>query len=98
MSVNNRSGRACLLVTNIFPPAVGGSSQVYAAIAASAQGDIVVLTSSHDHETGCERADWRAADRKMDFPVHRLKCIRPYLRTVYGGSSFTYRLHEAAGA
>jgi phosphatidylinositol alpha-1,6-mannosyltransferase len=98
MSVNSGSGRTCLLVTNIFPPAVGGSSQVYAALAASAQGDIVVLTSSHDHETGCERADWRAADRKVDFPVRRLKCIRPFLRIAYSGSGFTDRLHEAAGA
>jgi phosphatidylinositol alpha-1,6-mannosyltransferase len=56
------------------------------------------LTSSHDHETGHERADWRAADRKADFPVHRLKCVRPFLRTAYGGPSFAYRLHEAAGA
>jgi phosphatidylinositol alpha-1,6-mannosyltransferase len=96
--VNSGSSRTCLLVSNIFPPAVGGSSQVYAALAASAQGEIVVLTSSHDHETRRERADWRIADRKASFPVHRLKCIRPFLRTAFGRSGFIYRFHEAVGA
>jgi len=72
--------KACLLVTNIFPPALGGSSQVYAALAASARGQIVVLTSSCDHETGRERAGWQIADRQANYPVHRVRCVRPFLR------------------
>ena len=87
-------GAACLLVTNIFPPAVGGSSEVYAALAASAQGNIAVLTSSHDHETGRERPYWKAFDRNALYPIHRVKCVRPFL----GARGFFYRLHEAATA
>jgi len=87
-------GAACLLVTNIFPPAVGGSSEVYAALAASAHGNIAVLTSSHDHATGRERPHWKAVDRNAPYPVHRVRCIRPFL----GPTGFFYRLHEAATA
>lgn len=94
--MSGRRGKACLLVTNVFPPAVGGSSQVYAALAASAGGEIVVLTSRRDHETGRERTGWRSADRRAGYAVHRLNCIRPFLR--YPGSRLFYRLHEAAAA
>lgn len=90
-------GRACLLVTNLFPPALGGSSQVYAALAAHAEGEIVVLTSSHDYETGQERSGWRALDQAASYPVRRIRCIRPFLRTLYA-TQFEYRLHEAATA
>ena len=98
MSRNRPDARGCLLITNIFPPAVGGSSQVYAALAAGAQGDIVVLSSSHDHQTGVERQDWKAADRRAGYPVHRLTCVRPFLRTAYPGPAFLYRFHELAVA
>jgi phosphatidylinositol alpha-1,6-mannosyltransferase len=84
------AGKACLLVTNIFPPAIGGSAQVYAALAGF--GDIAVLTSSRDHDSGRERAGWRECDRQAGYPIHRLTCIRPFLRK--GGSSLFYRLHE----
>ena len=86
----------CLLVTNIFPPALGGSSEVYAALAGCGQGAIAVLTSSHDHETGLERPDWRAFDRRASYPVHRVTCVRPFLRK--SGSGLFYRLHEARTA
>jgi len=89
-------GKACLLVTNLFPPALGGSAEVYAALCAHADGDIVVLASSHDHQTGQERPGWREFDRGAGYPVHRLTCIRPQFRKAYGGLS--YRLHEAATA
>ena len=87
--------KTCLLVTNLFPPAIGGSSEVYAALAAHAGGEIAILTASHDYETGLERADWRARDRKAAYPVHRLRCIRPFLRSLPAGA-VRYRLHEAA--
>jgi len=89
------SRKTCLLVTNLFPPAIGGSSQVYAALAAHAAGEIIVLTSSHDYETGLEREDWRTLDRKAGYPVHRLRCVRPFLRGLYAGA-VRYRLHELA--
>ncbi len=91
-------GTACLLVTNIFPPAMGGSSQVYAALASFAQGDIAVLTSSHDYETGLERQGWRAFDSQAPYPVHRVNCIRPYLRTSRLRPGLPYRIHEALTA
>ncbi len=90
------SGKACLLVTNLFPPVLGGSAEVYAALAAHAGGEIVVLASSHDHQTGQERAGWREFDQGAGYPVHRLTCIRPFFRKTYNGLS--YRLHEAAAA
>lgn len=90
------SGKACLLVSNLFPPALGGSAEVYAALAAHAGGEIVVLASSHDHQTGRERPGWREFDRGAGYPVHRLTCIRPFFRKAYNGLS--YRLHEAAAA
>lgn len=84
--------KACLLVTNLFPPAIGGSSEVYAALAAFAQGDVVVLASSHDHETGLERAGWREKDAGANYPIHRVTCVRPFFRK--GRSALFYRLHE----
>jgi phosphatidylinositol alpha-1,6-mannosyltransferase len=72
-------GKGCLLVTNTFPPAVGGSSQVYAALAEFADGDVAVLTSTHDHQTGFERPGWAAFDGQAGYPIHRLKFIRPVL-------------------
>jgi len=83
---------ACLLVSNIFPPALGGSSQVYAALASCADGGIAVLTSSHDHQSGDERPDWKIFDRDAPYPVHRVKCVRPFLRK--SGSAFGYRIQE----
>jgi phosphatidyl-myo-inositol dimannoside synthase len=94
--VTRPAAKDCLFITNIFPPAIGGSSQVYAALAALSAGGIAVLTSSHDHETGRERPDWREFDRQADYPVRRLKCIRPFLQDAYSGSRFAYRLQEAA--
>jgi len=83
-------GKTCLLVTNIFPPALGGSSQVYAALAAC--GGVTVLTSSHDHTNGRERQGWKLFDDRAGYPVHRVKCIRPFLRAVRPG--LFYRLSE----
>src|SRR5689334_4686860 len=77
---------------------MGGSSEVYAALAASAGGDIAVLAASHDHQTGFEREGWRALDARASFPIHRIKCIRPFSRQLNPGSALGYRLHEAATA
>jgi len=88
---------ACLLVTNLFPPALGGSSEVYAALATFARDEIAVLTSSHDYETGLERQGWPAFDQHAAYPIARVKCVRPYVRRLYPGSG-RYRLHEACTA
>jgi len=88
---------ACLLVTNLFPPALGGSSEVYAALASFARGEIAVLTASHDYETGLERQAWPAFDQRAAYPITRVKSIRPFVRSLYP-SSGRYRLHEACTA
>lgn len=93
-----RRRAACLLVTNLFPPALGGSSEVYAALAVHARGDIAVLTASHNHQTGGEREGWQALDRHASHPIHRIRCIRPFSRSLYSGWTLFYRLHEAATA
>ncbi|MDW8444481.1 MAG: glycosyltransferase family 4 protein [Acetobacteraceae bacterium] len=69
----------CLLVAHTFPPVLGGSAAVYAALARHAAGEIAVLTSRRDHRTGEERADWREADAAAPHPVHRLGLVRPPL-------------------
>ena len=89
-------GKACLLVSNLFPPALGGSAEVYAALAAQAGGEIVVLASSHDHQSGVELKNWRAFDRTAPYPIQRVTCVRPFFRKAYLGLS--YRLHEAVTA
>ena len=90
------NGKACLLISNLFPPALGGSAEVYAALSAYAEGEIAILASSHDHQSGLERPGWREFDRAAAYPVHRLRCIRPFFRDAYAGPS--YRLHEAMAA
>jgi phosphatidylinositol alpha-1,6-mannosyltransferase len=94
MSVSASAGKTCLLVTNLFPPAIGGSSQVYAALASFSNGGIAVLTSSYDYETGRERENWRQLDRQAAYRVHRLKCVRPFFRSAFTGFKLSYRMHE----
>jgi phosphatidylinositol alpha-1,6-mannosyltransferase len=91
-------GKTCLLVTNVFPPALGGSSQVYAALAAC--GEVAVLTSSHDHADGRERLDWKLFDERAGYPVHRVTCIRPFQRSARSGLFYRplYRLSEIGTA
>ena len=69
----------CLLVAHTFPPMLGGSAAVYAALARCAKGEIAVLTSRRDHRTGAERLGWREADEEAPYPVHRLRLVRPPL-------------------
>jgi hypothetical protein len=71
----------CLLVAHTFPPVLGGSAQVYAALARAAGGAIMVLTSRCDHATGAEQPGWRALDAALPFPVVRRALVRPPLAT-----------------
>ncbi len=67
----------CLLVAHTFPPLLGGSAAVYAALAEAAEGAIAVLTSRRDHVGGAERPGWREADAALPYPVHRIGLVRP---------------------
>lgn len=70
----------CLLVAQTFPPVLGGSAGVYAALARHAAGRIAVLTASHDHRTGIEHPGWQALDAALPHPVRRIPLVRPPLR------------------
>lgn len=70
----------CLLVTNNFPPSIGGAGGVYAALAREAAGRIGILCASRDYRNGGDLPDWRAHDAACGFPVDRIADIRPPLR------------------
>jgi phosphatidylinositol alpha-1,6-mannosyltransferase len=69
----------CLMVCHTFPPLIGGSAGVYAALARHAAGAIAVLTSARDAATGQEWPGWRALDAAAPYPVHRIPLVRPPL-------------------
>lgn len=73
------AGPRCLLVCHTFPPLIGGSAGVYAALARHARGAIAVLTSRLDPATGQERPGWREADAVAGHPVRRIGLVRPPL-------------------
>ena len=59
-----RPGRAlCLIVSNNFPPTIGGAGEVYAALAAAASGRIRILCASRSYLTGKPIEGWREHDR-----------------------------------
>lgn len=68
----------CLMVCHTFPPLIGGSSGVYAALASHADGAIVILTSRLD-TTGLEQPGWQSSDAALPFPIRRIGLVRPPL-------------------
>jgi phosphatidylinositol alpha-1,6-mannosyltransferase len=67
------------MVCHTFPPLVGGSAGVYAALARHAGGAIAVLTSRRDAATGREWPGLRALDAAAPYPVRRIPLVRPPL-------------------
>jgi phosphatidylinositol alpha-1,6-mannosyltransferase len=67
------------MVCHTFPPLIGGSAGVYAALARHAGGAIAVLTSQRDAATGREWPGWRALDAAATYRVRRLPLVRPPL-------------------
>ncbi|MCU0886664.1 MAG: glycosyltransferase family 4 protein [Rubritepida sp.] len=88
----------CLLVAQTFPPVLGGSAEVYAALARHAGGAIAVLTARRDHMTGGEHPGWAALDAALPHPVERIPLIRPLTGAAAGGSRLRRRIAWAAGA
>jgi len=70
----------CLLVTNNFPPAIGGAGNVYAALAAAAGGRIAVLAAATDYRSGEPIPGLAAHDAKHAanpaYPLERIAAIR----------------------
>ena len=71
-------GRArSIIVSSNFPPMVGGTCRVYAALAEEGAGLVHVLAPRRSFLNG-ERLDGSAAfDRNAGYPVHRLDLLRP---------------------
>jgi len=90
--------RACLLVAQTFPPLIGGSAGVYAALAGAARGEIAVLTATHDHATGREHPGWREVDAALPYPVRRLRYARPPLADAAPRGRVVRNLHWAPHA
>jgi phosphatidylinositol alpha-1,6-mannosyltransferase len=90
--------RAGLLVAQTFPPLIGGSAGVYAALAEAAGGEVAVLTASHDHATGREHRGWRALDAALPYPVRRLRFARPPLAEAAPRGRLARHLHWAPHA
>ncbi|MFL1463413.1 glycosyltransferase family 4 protein [Roseococcus sp. DSY-14] len=86
----------CLLVAQTFPPLLGGSAEVHAALARHAGGAVAVLTARRDHRTGQEHPGWQAEDAAQPFPVHRLAMIRPPLGAAAPAGRLRRRLHRLA--
>lgn len=85
----------CLLVAHTIPPVIGGSSGVYAALAAHAGGAIALLGGRHDLATGEALAGWRAADAAAPYPVHRIAWVRPPHASAWGGGRMLRRARWA---
>ena len=67
----------CLIVTNNFPPVVGGAGEVYAALATAAGGRIGILAASRSYLDGGEISGWRVHDAAAGYPIARVPAVRP---------------------
>lgn len=69
----------CLIVTNKFPPTIGGAGAIYAALARASAGHIHVLCAWRDYASGAPVPGWREHDAACGASVHRIRDIRPAL-------------------
>lgn len=69
-----------ILVTNNFPPVLGGSASVYANLARCAKGRIIVLAPHTDYRDGLPIIGWREHDRHAGYPIVRLPLLRTEMR------------------
>jgi glycosyltransferase involved in cell wall biosynthesis len=83
-SLHATGRNVCLIVTNNFPPTIGGAGEVYAALAAAAAGRIRILCASHSYLTGEQIPGWRDHDRAVAYPVDRIAQVRARLRRQRG--------------
>lgn len=86
------NGCLCLIVSNNFPPSIGGAGAVYAALAQAAQGRVHVLCASHDYRDGAVLPGFAAYDAQCAFPITRISAIRPRLRRADRLRELTIRL------
>lgn len=74
----------CLIVTNKFPPMIGGAGAIYAALARASHGHIHVLCAWRDYATGEAVPAWREHDTASGAVVRRIRDIRPALHVRRG--------------
>ena len=67
----------CLIVSNNFPPSIGGAGTVYAALARAGGGRVHVLCASRDYRTRAALPGIAVHDAACGFPVDRIAEIRP---------------------
>ena len=72
-----RRGTRSIIVTSNFPPVVGGSCQVYAALAEQGRGLVSVLAPRRSFQTGDVLAGAAEFDGAAPYRVHRIDLLRP---------------------
>ena len=80
--------RRSIIVTSNFPPIVGGSCQVYAALAEQGRGLVSVLAPRRSFNTGEVLAGAGEFDRAAPYRVHRIDLLRPSQNSNGGWSVF----------
>ena len=66
-----------LLVANMMPPLIGGTSMLYDRIARHAAPHVHVLTAWRDPDAAKEIPGWRESDAARPYPVSRIAWLRP---------------------
>jgi len=66
----------CLLVSTHHRPLIGGALTVYDALARYSEGQIEILTASHDYVTGKEISGWQSFDKTAGYQIHRMQALR----------------------
>jgi phosphatidylinositol alpha-1,6-mannosyltransferase len=89
-----RPAARILLVASNFPPVLGGSAAVYAAIAGQLAPRVIVLAAQRNYVDGQVIAGWAAHDAVAPGPVVRLPLLRSRLHPA-GGAGLA-RLADAA--
>lgn len=68
----------CLLIASTFTPIHGGSAVVYSNLCQHMPaGSIRVLTPSVNYQSNQEVPGWREHDASQDFPIDRVRLLRP---------------------
>ena len=81
-----------LLISRNIPPLIGGSVTVYDTLARALAPRILVLTGAEDPETGRPFPPERVRDKRLGYPVHRIRRLRPPVTAGAGRSGRMMRL------
>ena len=78
--------RRILLISNNFPPTLGGSAVVYANLARHLGDQIIVLAPRRSYNDGLPLIGWREHDRAANYRVVRRNLLRTRLRLLPVGA------------